>query len=337
MSVDPNEEPALRSQAVDWLRRLEATPHDAALRAEVDGWLSLDARHRLAYDEAASLWHQAPEPETAPDAAPSAVPDVGPGLPHGPVLWDGSKARPRWWILAVAVAAVAAGLAALALPAVQLRIAADHRTGVAEVREIALADGSRVTLDASTAIAVSFTATRRTVALLSGQAFFEVTPSRELPFVVTTRGVTVSATSEGTGSEFDVLTSEEGVAVAVRSGAVTVSEQALGAVDELTPGLQLKLPRNRGPLLAPMRPDEVARWRDRRLAFSGTPLREAVGQIGRYLETVIVFADERIGDVPVMATVDLRRPAEALRTVVGLGDGRVTEVTPYLTVISSRR
>lgn len=69
----------------------------------------------------------------------------------------------------------------------------------------------------------------------------------------------------------------------------------------------------------------------------GCDVAAPIDEVGRYLETLIVFADERIGDRPVTATVDLRRPAEALRAVVGLGDGRVTEVTPYLTVISSRR
>jgi transmembrane sensor len=342
MNATPNEDPALRSQAVDWLRRLEQAPSDVALRAEIDAWLSQDVRHRQAYDDAASLWTQAPKPEPEAIPAPDLATALPGGLPNGPVLWDRTQALPRrWGVAAMAGLALLAAAAFVAFPTVQLWTMADHRTGAGELREIALDDGSRLTLDGRTAIAVSFTAAQRTVDLLSGQAFFEVAPAAR-PFVVTARGVTIRVAATASGKmafdkvAFDVTAPDEGVAVAVQSGAVSVSEAALGAIAEVTAGLQLKLPRNRGPFVEPIRPGEVAAWRDRRLAFHGTTLRDAVREIARSLDTIVVFADERIADQPVTATVDLSRPDEALRTVVQLKDGRVTTFTPYLTVISSR-
>ena len=337
MTTAANEDPALRSQAVDWLRRLEQAPTDTALRAEIDAWLSQDVRHRQAYDDAASLWTQAPKPEPEAIPAPDLAAALPGGLPNGPVLWDRTQALPRrWGVAAMAGLALLAAAAFVAFPTVQLWTMADHRTGAGELREIALDDGSRLTLDGRTAIAVSFTPTQRTVDLLSGQAFFEVAPAAR-PFVVTARGVTIRVADTASGkTAFNVTAPDEGVAVAVQSGAVSVSETALGAIAEVTAGLELKLPRNRGPFLEPIRPGEVAAWRDRRLAFRDTPLRDAVREIARSLDTIVVFADERIAEQPVTATVDLSRPDEALRTVVQLKDGRVTTFTPYLTVISSR-
>ncbi len=335
MNATPNEDPALRSQAVDWLRRLEQAPTDMALRAEIDAWLSQDVRHRQAYDDAASLWTQAPKPEPEAIPAPDLAAALPGGLPNGPVLWDRTQALPRrWGVAAMAGLALLAAAAFVAFPTVQLWTMADHRTGAGELREIALDDGSRLTLDGRTAIAVSSTAAQRTVDLLSGQAFFEVAPAAR-PFVVTARGVTIRVAASGK-AVFDVTAPDEGVAVAVQSGAVSVSETALGAIAEVMAGLQLKLPRNRGPFVEPIRPGEVAAWRDRRLAFREMPLRDAVREIARSLDTIVVFADERIADQPVTATVDLSRPDEALRTVVQLKGGRVTTFTPYLTVISSR-
>ena len=331
----PTVDPAMRSEAVDWLARLEQAPHDAALRAEIEDWLAQDLAHRLAYDEAASLWNQAPAAEAAP--APTSSDGLAGGLPNGPVLWDRTQVRPtRCGIIVAAGFALIAAIAFAAFPTVQLWTMADHRTG-AELREIALDDGSRITLDRRTAIAVSSTATPHMVDLLAGQAYFEIPLAPARPMVVTARGVTIAAPAPGASeAAFDVAASDDGVAVAVRSGAVSVGTTSLGAITDVTAGLQAKLPRGRAPVLEPISPDAVAAWRTQRLAFDGTTLREAVQEIARSLDTLVVFTDERIADQRVTSSVDLSRPDEALRTVVQLAGGQVAMFTSYLTVIASR-
>ncbi|WP_296342612.1 FecR domain-containing protein [Reyranella sp.] len=78
----------------------------------------------------------------------------------------------------------------------------------AEFRDLVLEDGSRVALDAGSAIAVDYTASQCSVWLLAGQAFFEDVPSRQRPFVVAASGIDV----EIAGTAFNVATSENGVA-----------------------------------------------------------------------------------------------------------------------------
>ena len=51
---------------------------------------------------------------------------------------------------------------------------------------------------------------------------------------------------------------------------------------------------------------------------------------------MIVFADSRIADSLVSGIIDLDRPDDALRALVDLQQGRITRISPYLTVISSR-
>jgi transmembrane sensor len=65
-------------------------------------------------------------------------------------------------------------------------------------------------------------------------------------------------------------------------------------------------------------------------------LRDVVEQIGRHTPGIIVFADSKIAGSLVSGIVNLERPVDALRAVVDLRQGRVTTISPYLTVISSR-
>jgi transmembrane sensor len=299
--------------------RLEGAPDDPMLRAEFEGWLSQSDGRRRAYAALQRVWgtsaRLAPLTAARREAARTGRP------------WHRLRGRRA----ALAAVAIAACIAFLAVPALQLRLAADHMTGTAELRDLMLEDGSRVTLDADSAIAVDYTAGRRGVRLLSGQAYFEVTPSPARPFVVIAGGVDVTVT----GTAFDVVTSSGGVAVAVQSGTVRVSRNDSEALAALSAGQSLKV-ANGTVSRGAVEPLDVGAWRDRRLVAYDAVLRDVVEQVGRHMPGVIVFADSAIADSRVSGIVDLRRPVEALHALVDLQQGRVTTISPYLTVISSR-
>lgn len=322
MTLDPSEGQPIRGQVVEWLMRLQEAPDDRRLRAEFEAWLAQSDRHRRAYDDMAPLWRQA---EDVGSLRADRRPADRERLRTGP-----GRLRNRRWAAAAGLA-LAASLALFVLPTVRLWLAADHRTGVAELRDVVLDDGSRVVLDARSAIAVDYSAARRAVTLLSGQAFFEVTPSRERPFVVQADSVAVRVT----GTAFSVATSEAGVAVAVRSGSVNVSEQGRSVVADLTAGQQVQLSRNGGSARGAIAPDDVGAWRDRRLVVYDMTVRDVVQQIARHTNAVILFRDSAIAEQTVTAIIDLRRPDDALRAVVELKYGRITEISPYIVVISS--
>ena len=322
LSLDPSEGQPIRGQVVEWLMRLQEAPDDRRLRAEFEAWLAQSDRHRRAYSDMEPLWRQAEEVGSLrANRRPDDRERPQAGL---------ARLRNRRWAAAVGLA-LAASLALFVLPTVRLWLAADHQTGVAELRDVVLDDGSRVFLDASTAIAVDYSAARRSVVLLSGQAFFEVTPSRERPFFVQADTVAVRVT----GTTFSVATSEAGVAVAVQSGSVNVSEKGKGVVADLTGGQQVQLPRSGGSARGAISPDDVGAWRDRRLVVYDMPIRDVVQQIARHTNAVILFRDRAIAEQTVTAIIDLRRPDEALRAVVDLKYGKITEISPYIVVISS--
>jgi transmembrane sensor len=323
LSLDPSEEQPVRGQVVEWLMRLQEAPADRRLRAEFEAWLAQSDDHRRAYSDMAPLWQQAEEigsirASRQPDDRAARLPKPG-------------RLLKRRWAVAAGLA-LAASLVIFVLPAVRLWLAADHQTGVAELRDVLLQDGSRVTLDAQTAIAVDYTEGRRSVTLLSGQAFFEVMPSPARPFLVKADAVTVRVT----GTAFDVAASKAGVAVAVRSGSVKVSEEGRGVVADLTGGQQVQLSRNGMVARGAVSSDDVGVWRDHRLVVYDRSIRDVVQQIARHTNAVILFGDSRIADQLVTATIDLRHPREALRAVVDLKYGQITEISPYLVVISSR-
>lgn len=327
MSPVPNEGQSLRGQVVDWLFRLEAAPDDRALRAEFDAWLARSARHRQAHADIASIWQDAADLAAVPASASSPAVIAPPPLPLAP-----SALRPaRRRVFAAAAVALAACLAILAFPTIQLRIAADHMTGIAELGEFLLEDGSRVTLDAASALAVDYSAVRRSVKLLSGQAFFEVVPSPERPFVVAAADVDVTVT----GTSFSVGTSDMGVAIAVATGRVSVSRHGKELAD-LTVGQRVRMPPEGAPTRDSVAADEVAAWRGRRLVVHEATVREVVEQIGRHIPGAVVFRDSAIADRRVTGVIDLTRPSEALHAVIDLQQGKILQISPYLTLIQSR-
>lgn len=318
MNRVPSRGESLRGQVADWLLRLEEAPGDKALRAEFEAWLAQSDSHRRAHDTIVRLWRSAEELDTVADAAPANV---------TPLASRRKIVRRAGW----GIAALAACLVLLAFPAIQLRLVADYRTDVAEHREVVLEDGSRVSLDAGSAIAIDFQERQRTVRLLSGQAFFEVVPSAARPFVVKAADVTVWVT----GTSFSVGASGTGVAVEVATGTVNVVREGQ-RLASLTVGQRLQVAPGGASVRREINPDDVAAWRDSRLVVYQATIRDVVEQIGRYMPGVIVFRDREIADRLVTGIINLHRPDEALKAVVDMQRGKVANISPYVAIVSSQ-
>ncbi|MBS0221312.1 MAG: FecR domain-containing protein [Proteobacteria bacterium] len=319
VNPEPSEGQTLLGQAAAWLLRLEEAPDDRSLQAEYDAWLAQSERHREAHDAITRLWRNAEElgAHTPPPVPAEVVEPAG--------------RRPRIPRFAWGAAVLAAGLALLFLPGIQRWFAADHSTSVAETREVELEDGSRVSLDAETSIAVAYKANQRTVTLLKGQAFFKVVPSTERPFVVSASDVKVTVT----GTSFSVGEFPSGVAVEVKTGTVNVSRDGK-LLAGLGVGQRAHIAPGGATVMGTVSPDEVGGWRDHRIVVYQATIRDVVEQIGRYLPATIVFRDREIANRLVTGIIDLNRPEEALRSVVEMQKGSVSNITPYLVVIFSR-
>jgi len=192
------------------------------------------------------------------------------------------------------------------------QFAATAETPIGGLRNMTLPDGSRIELNTGTAVSVSFSADRRAVELVQGEAHFTVASDPRRPFVVQVGGVSVWAV----GTAFSVRRHPEQVEVLVTEGRVDVQdareEISLLATPVLVAGQRAFVPerpsvaRPTPPVVvAEVEPLEIPRrlaWRDHRLEFGPTPLREVVAEFNRYSEQRLVVADPELAEMSLGGT-----------------------------------
>jgi transmembrane sensor len=308
-------------EASEWLIRLQEDLHDQVVLAEFRAWISASPANKSAWAETRALAQFALslEPSQNVSRAPASA---------------ASTRRPiRRWAAYAGALAVATCLALVVGPGLVIRLQSDLTTDVAESRQLELPDGSRITLAASSAIAVSFSADERRVSLLQGEAFFEVRRNPERPFRVIADDITTSVV----GTSFDVRRDSSGVAVAVQEGIVEVSYSAGSRKDaeRLTPGQAVKWTWRGQSTRADVPPGLVATWRQGQLVLHDQLLGDAVDQFRRYYRGTIVLADSALASKPITGAYNLSDPEEALRAMARVHGARVRQITPWMIVISS--
>jgi len=266
MEREPN---TIETRATEWVVRLDAGPLSAQEQQDFDTWLSADPRHHGAYIQAESNWLDV-ERWAAHRRASGSSKSV-------PV----TRTR-RYW-------ALAAGAAALALvSAVSWYVSHGARevyaSAIGEVRNIKLADGSRLTLNTDTVATVQFKETRREISLQHGEALFEVAHDIRRPFVVRANDVEIKAI----GTAFTVRIDDQRTDVLVTEGMVEVSREGPSGLEVRRVSAQeidtLASPRSR-PDIEPVTPEAVARklaWREGKASFAGEPLSTAIAEINRH-------------------------------------------------------
>lgn len=155
-------------------------------------------------------------------------------------------------------------------------------SAVGEIRHITLEDGSKVTLDTSTAVEVELGRTERRAVVQKGRARFRVAPDPR-PFVIEAGAATVSSDQ----AVLDVESLGKHARIEVHSGSATASsgprEAATVRVDA---GQGFSSDREPGTYL--LNGDRSA-WTSGMLQFDATPLGEAVAAANRYSERLIII------------------------------------------------
>lgn len=322
--VPDDAEDPVWGQAMDWLLAVQAAPADIELRARLTAWRAEAVAHERAYRRAERVWSLTGELAPAPAIAPVV-----------PRVIQSDRRRPRRRIVAYGAAVlVAACLLVLLMPMAMLRLEADYLTGAGERRQITLADGTIVDLNADSAVAVDYTPERRDLILLSGEAF--VTVGRDgRPFRLLAKDMTVI----DIGTAFDVDIGREAYSVAVEHGAVQVTYNGrFNPVDaRLGPGDRLRIDRASG--AAARRnaaPSQIAAWRQGRLIVEEATIGDVVDMMRRYHRGMIILRDETLAAKRVTGVYDLADPVAALRTAIKPHAGMVDEYTPYVLVVSKR-
>jgi transmembrane sensor len=186
-----------------------------------------------------------------------------------------------------------------------------YETRIGEQRDILLPDGSKVTLNTNTVVAVRYSRAARRIELQRGEALFAVKHDGTRPFEVTAEQTVTRAV----GTEFNVDLRQRGVTVSVLEGSVRVSavtdtqgkaataeEGAAGGLVQVAvaKGEALEF-RAREHRLREEKADlkRIDAWRSRRLEFNDTALQDAVEEFNRYSTTPIKLGTPELQSVRV--------------------------------------
>jgi transmembrane sensor len=292
--------------AAAWVAREDGRPLDQVEQRKRDAWLAQDVRHRGAYARAHAVFLHL---ERARALGPTYQPDRFAGRAEDVPV----RRRAGFWTGAVAASAlvVAAGLLGVREPAYA---SGHHVTKLGEVLRLPLDDGSTVTLNSSSEVVVAYSANRRSVQLLRGEALFDVAKDRARPFVVSAGASEVTAV----GTSFAVhRQTGDTVDVTVRQGIVKVDGARVDAVQLGANAVAVVKPQERIQIrkLAPDRVDRLLAWRNGMIAFNGDTLEHAAAEFARYSDTRILIEDPQVATRKVVGLYSANDPAGFARAV----------------------
>lgn len=323
---DPQSRPAAGSseEALLWIVRLHSGSATAADRQEFRLWRAKSAENEIAAQEAEALWSDASELHQ--DTHTGAI-RPGRERRHYPSR--------RATMIGGLVAATGGGLLATGT---LLKPAADFATGRGETRSVTLPDGSKVTLNARSALELQFSAAARRLELVGGQAYFEVAPDPARPFEVAADDIVTTAL----GTAFDVNRNlaEGGVVVSVTQHAVRVRVDGTSAASlprrsiDLREGQSVTVAADgRIGAVATGSPKGVAAWRRGQYVAENRTLADVVAALQSYHDGWLVLRGEA-GRLRVNAVLDLKTPDESLDALAGGLPISVRRLSRFLVVIS---
>jgi transmembrane sensor len=311
-------------QAAHWYALLISGEARAADRARWQAWLaaSLQHRHAWAYVEAVSQRVLTPLQDTSdPKLLASKVHDV-----H-------TRERSRRRVLAGLGTVAGLGLIGWThTPIVGVLSAwtADYRTGTGDIREIQLADGSRIWLNAGSAVNADMSASLRKLTLIAGEVLVSTAHGDARPFVVETPQGQLRAL----GTRFTVRREPEQTFLAVYDGAVEIRTAANNATTVIAAGKQTRFSPNR---IADATEADPAReaWSRGELIAWDLSLAAVVHELNRYY-TGHIALDPAVAQRRVFGTFPLRDVDGTLAMLADVASLQVRKPLPWWISISSR-
>jgi transmembrane sensor len=304
---------AQKQAALAWFIRLHDQPSGADQLA-FSHWLQADPAHAEAYAQAQVVWELSEGPAGKLAAEDSSALNAylqSMDTARRPLSWG--------WSSGLALAACLVLMISMGAGWQPQRwleeLGADYASPPGVVKTVVLADQSQVTLDADSAIDVSFSGGQRHVQLRRGAAFFNVTHTGEA-FVVKAQSGEVRVL----GTQFEVRLQPDGARVTVLSGRVGVTATAGQPRQVLGAGQQVAFDgRTAGELHTVDSESELA-WRQGWLNYYKTPLADVVKDLARYYPGRIVLLNDELGAKRISGSFPSKDPQAvlaALKSVVG--------------------
>jgi transmembrane sensor len=318
--VNPKLNRQILDEASSWFVDFRVGDADASARARFDQWLRASPEHIRAYMEIARTYVELPalasNQRIDVDALiASARSDVNVLQLREAVTAPAAAPRlpPPRWKLALAASMLVAAVGVSTFLWISAHRFLTYTTEIGENRQITLADGSTVDLNARSRLRVEFSKGERDVELLDGQALFEVTHDAARPFVVRSGGAVVRAV----GTRFDVYRGSAGTTVTVVEGRVAVGDTVFApdAPDATLVSAGEQVTVTAQAITKPKHADVAAAtaWMQHRLIFDGTPLSEVVENFNRYNARQLIIEDPALADFHVSGVYTSTDPSSLIR------------------------
>lgn len=302
----------IEAEAAAWLARIQNDGRRDEYADALQDWLAADVAHRDAFAKATQAW------------------ELIAGAHQGVVLTEERRAASTWIgrrrrsLHAPAAALVAACVALAVLGGVFLHLRSDrplhYETAPGEQISIVLNDGSRISLNTRSAVDVDYSKDVRRIALLSGEAMFEVSKDPNRPFIVRSGTREVRAL----GTTFVVRRDPQRLAVTLIEGHVNVSKLTSTAsvtLATLNPGDRLTLDSADRFERDHPQPENVIAWRRGSVVFKDVSLDDAAAEINRYSTRHVVAVAPEVGRLRISGVFGTRDEGEfaiAAATALGL-------------------
>ncbi|MCK9609230.1 MAG: FecR family protein [Methylomonas sp.] len=318
MSQKPQTLPSpasISDQASAWFARLQADDVSSEERSRFQEWYRAQPQHAEAYDKTRKLWSllQMPAEQVngrirgerlnATQTQNSATADYAaePAISSGPEQFDnptrplsGAEAnppgKPSRGISTFVYLSLLLLLAGWQCPRQLQNWQSDYHTAAGQQLSLDLEDGSRLTLNTDTALAVHFSTQQRRLELLRGEAYFEVAPNKHRPFIVDGG----DAEARAVGTAFSVRKQSRNLRVAVSEGTVEVSADSASTLVRAEQQVDVVLHRLQ-PVLNTANDDAFA-WQRRQVVFNRQPLAEVLDEVNRYRAGRIVAVNPALAE-----------------------------------------
>jgi transmembrane sensor len=286
-SGGPGRRSGAEAGAADWLARLYAPDRNADTDAALQAWLDADRTNAAAFDRVTEIWEA-----------------IGSAEINGAKHTQGRRSRTLVAAATVAAILVVALVVGGLYGVPDLAPTRSYETAVGEQRMLVLPDDSQVVLNTNSKIDVRYSHHLRRIALLRGEASFQVTKNRARPFIVRASGRDVRAL----GTSFVVSDVGSNLWVTLLGGRVSIADHSSGLsapakpLATLSPGQQWRSNDRIVRTLSPNELEAVTSWERHQVIFDNTPLGDAVAEMNRYTRQPITIEgpisnDQRISGI----------------------------------------
>ena len=301
-------------QAIEWMVRLRSGRADGATQHAFENWLNAASSHAQTWQQ---LQSRLGEPYDIVRRAPSVLRDPLLQATHG-----------RRDVLRglIGISLLGGGLWLAARSDSGQALLADLRTGKGERRELTLADGSSLSLNADSAVDLDFSAGQRLLHLRRGALVVQVATDPARPFIV----CTAQGEARALGTRFMVERGEASTRVVVLQHAVRVS---------LFTGSQLELQEGQAAVLYEQSIDRLSTdqsfrtdWLKGQLSVLDEPLSAVIDALRPYRRGLLRI-DPQISSLRVQGVFPLDDSDRALAALEETLPLRVERYGPWLTLI----